>query len=734
MKRLLPALLILFLASLAFAQSPSYNPIFTALDANGDPYVGGKLYTYETGTTTPKTTWTDSGKGTPNANPVILDSRGQAQVWIDNSDGNYRFRLLDSDDNTIWTIDDIGPTIYNFTVAHNTDGSHKKYKLLSEYDDLADAISSIGGSETTLVVATTHTVTASATLPTNVELQFARGGQISVNSGQTLTINGTIRAGRYQIFAGLGTVTTSATGIQDTIFPEWWGDNTTKGSTDMTAEIQAAIDFAEAGVTANLTAPTVVFAPTSYFVSATITVAASGVSLVCYNGFADIVRSGNYGETFHLNLGGAAGQFNNRIENLYMRQITNAATSPDYHINAEVCAQLRIINCRFDDGFVDVLLQGCQFVWMDKCLWQDTGLLGAYQGAAAYLKIIGHTNLALPGNNYFTNLEMFGTQGTQANWYKGYAIVIEESDGNYFIGGHAGRIGNRILYAAPGATDSSLLSIMFTNFYFDGAGEGTEGRGYAVELTGDVSGGGVVDNIVFDHCTFSGPGTADSESAILIQNNTGTWRNIKIVDSTIANWGDRAILVNDTTPVQITIANNNIRNNDIEANGSASVELIAGLSDYIITGNTIGDVSSEGSNYGIQLNSNTSNGIVTNNTIRNHATSNLVTVSGTYTNMVVEGNVPNEQTVTATGTVNPFLPAVDMDTTGGAMTVTVGSGVYVGQILLLHLSVDGGDATVSVTNHFTSDPETAVCDDVNDYWRLFWNGSEWMTIAATCTI
>jgi len=90
--------------SLAFI---SPNPKFTAIDSNGDPYVGAKLYTYSTGTTTPKTTWKDSTKEAANTNPIILDSRGQADVWIAIDEGPYRFKLTDADDVVLWTKDNI---------------------------------------------------------------------------------------------------------------------------------------------------------------------------------------------------------------------------------------------------------------------------------------------------------------------------------------------------------------------------------------------------------------------------------------------------------------------------------------------------------------------------------------------------------------------------------------------------------------------------------------------------
>lgn len=69
---------------------------FTAGNAGAPvrPLVGGKLYTYEAGTTTPKVTYTDATETTPNTNPVILNSRGEADVWL--GLGTYKFVLTDS--------------------------------------------------------------------------------------------------------------------------------------------------------------------------------------------------------------------------------------------------------------------------------------------------------------------------------------------------------------------------------------------------------------------------------------------------------------------------------------------------------------------------------------------------------------------------------------------------------------------------------------------------------------
>jgi hypothetical protein len=83
----------------------SPTPKLQFFAANGTPLVGGKLYSYAAGTTTPLATYTDAGGGTANPNPIILDSRGEASVWLGSS--AYKLRLTTAADVDIWTIDNI---------------------------------------------------------------------------------------------------------------------------------------------------------------------------------------------------------------------------------------------------------------------------------------------------------------------------------------------------------------------------------------------------------------------------------------------------------------------------------------------------------------------------------------------------------------------------------------------------------------------------------------------------
>lgn len=64
-------------------------------DQAGNPLAGGKVYTYAAGTSTPLATYTDRGGTTPNANPVILDASGRADIWL-STNVAYKIILQDN--------------------------------------------------------------------------------------------------------------------------------------------------------------------------------------------------------------------------------------------------------------------------------------------------------------------------------------------------------------------------------------------------------------------------------------------------------------------------------------------------------------------------------------------------------------------------------------------------------------------------------------------------------------
>ena len=85
--------------------TPPYQQFY---DDNGNPLSGGLVYSYTAGTLTPLATYTDQGGGTPNANPVVLDSAGRADIWLNNA-SSYKFIVKTSTGTTIRTVDNITP-------------------------------------------------------------------------------------------------------------------------------------------------------------------------------------------------------------------------------------------------------------------------------------------------------------------------------------------------------------------------------------------------------------------------------------------------------------------------------------------------------------------------------------------------------------------------------------------------------------------------------------------------
>lgn len=84
--------------------SLSPTPKLQFFGTDGLPLVGGKLYTYAAGTTTPLASYTDHTGNTANTNPVILDSNGEADVWLPDTT-SYKYILKDANDVTLYTVD-----------------------------------------------------------------------------------------------------------------------------------------------------------------------------------------------------------------------------------------------------------------------------------------------------------------------------------------------------------------------------------------------------------------------------------------------------------------------------------------------------------------------------------------------------------------------------------------------------------------------------------------------------
>jgi hypothetical protein len=86
-------------------------PVAKFWDNNGQALVGGLLFTYEAGTSIKVTTYKDASGGSQNTNPIEMNFRGEANIWLDPTLA-YKFVLsppgdTDPPTNPIWTVDQI---------------------------------------------------------------------------------------------------------------------------------------------------------------------------------------------------------------------------------------------------------------------------------------------------------------------------------------------------------------------------------------------------------------------------------------------------------------------------------------------------------------------------------------------------------------------------------------------------------------------------------------------------
>jgi len=161
-------------------------------DNNGVPLNGGLLYTYQAGSTTALTTYTDINGTIANANPVVLDSAGRSssEIWLTYG-FNYKFVLKTSAGTTIGTYDNIygivgvqtavGTTIPAGMISlwYGSIGSIPSGWYLCDgtngTPDLRDrfivgagttySVAATGGSKDAILVSHTHTATSTVTDP-----------------------------------------------------------------------------------------------------------------------------------------------------------------------------------------------------------------------------------------------------------------------------------------------------------------------------------------------------------------------------------------------------------------------------------------------------------------------------------------------------------------------------------------------------------------------------------------
>lgn len=92
---------------MALNLSPIGGAAWQFFNDDGIPLSGGKIYTYQAGTTTPLSTYTTPLGNVANSNPIILDAAGRPpqEIWL--LPQPYKFAIYTSADVLIGTWDNI---------------------------------------------------------------------------------------------------------------------------------------------------------------------------------------------------------------------------------------------------------------------------------------------------------------------------------------------------------------------------------------------------------------------------------------------------------------------------------------------------------------------------------------------------------------------------------------------------------------------------------------------------
>jgi hypothetical protein len=165
---------------------------FQFFNNDGLPLNAGKIYTYQAGSTTPLTTYTDSSGLIANTNPIILgtDGRPPSTIWL--TEGFfYKFVLKTSADVTIQTYDNlygivgatppaatpipaggiflwsgsIGSIPAGYALCNGSNGTPDLRDRFVIGAGSTYAVNATGGSADSVVVSHTHSATSAVTDP-----------------------------------------------------------------------------------------------------------------------------------------------------------------------------------------------------------------------------------------------------------------------------------------------------------------------------------------------------------------------------------------------------------------------------------------------------------------------------------------------------------------------------------------------------------------------------------------
>lgn len=313
---LITLLVVAFAAVPAFAATYALQVEFIANGvhaSDGTLLAGGKVWTYEASSFTPKSLWLDRDKTSVASNPVVLDGQGRANVY---ADGIYKFVIQTSAGLAVRTMDDMA---YTDTASGSTFSSAVTITSTS-VPQMRINNGPYFSKETVAAAGGMHTVeTAAGTTlksTTGPQLTLDNGTQnvtMNVDATSHLEVNNQIEATGLTLSSGGNTATltpsaTNALTVAESLIISTAGDTVALTSVGGGLALDGPIKLSYGGNTSYLystatdtltvTGPLTISQGAN---SATLTVPSAGL-ITTTNSFsaADITASGNFiaGQSF----------------------------------------------------------------------------------------------------------------------------------------------------------------------------------------------------------------------------------------------------------------------------------------------------------------------------------------------------------------------------------------------------------------------------------------------------
>ena len=328
------------------------------------------------------------------------------------------------------TMNKVGETVNILEVYGNGD----------VYTDatLSEAITQIGSRNVAIVFSPgTWTISNNVTIPSNINVIIPNGASIQPATTKTLTINGGISAGFYQIFGGAGSIVLGQSAAYQ-VYPHWWGAKG-DGTTDDTTPIQSASN--------SLTTGGNMFFPTStYLITAEITI---GYNNIVWTGVGKASKIlCNTGSTDNgVNIVSALSKSGVVIEKLYFQNSGYGDTTPASGTFTTMGCGVIFKNC------TDSIVRDCYFY---KCGGHGQGVTAIYFSSSKRCTAQGNTITeclnGVNSDNWYRNVDsaarsvMNNIIGNTIYTTYGQPIIVDINGGDTFGEEVGDNIVGNILY------------------------------------------------------------------------------------------------------------------------------------------------------------------------------------------------------------------------------------------------------------------------------------------------